>query len=488
MAQFQFCCGRSGFAEPALLLARSFLLAALLSMTGALAIAAPAVLAPSPFGDGTQVDTAALGTRIPVVLVHGLGGSNEGWDNFLRAYEQNPAWRSVFKPYSFNYSSTNAEVNSDPDAPRTISALGAALRDRMQDFYDRPAAAPDFGFANKRVIILAHSMGGLVVRSMMQEHVFRDGQRGGQKVLHLITLGTPHHGTPLADAALTVGLSTVNELDEGYSGFVRETTWTNFDSLNSSTLRCNPWLSQLNNYSPATGADHGRCGSVQATSLPGYYHKIIAYGASDLQDKDRDSGGVGVYKPGSSTSLLFPHSYLRSLLSRSYRNDGVVPMVSAQFEGPALWLRREAYDCDHRFIRRGYPEFVRSPTATYTDWAFCAGTDSGATYASGISGGYAVSGSILGVPGGIIDTIRTVSEIERVFNWFEVEFPGFLQPAGATSDNTVEYFYYRYYPSTDAYVGAKDGNVYFLGAASNYQALFLGTLADLLPRAQAAGF
>jgi hypothetical protein len=469
------------------LLARSIFLATLLAMTGTQVMAAPAVLAPSPFADGTQVDTAALGTRIPVILVHGLGGSNEGWDNFLRAYEQNPDWRSAFKPYSFRYSSTNAEVISDPAAPRTISGLGAALRDAMQNFYDIPAAAPAFGFGNKRVIILAHSMGGLVARSMMQEHVFRDGQRGGRKVLHLITLGTPHHGTPLADAAIMLGLHTVDELDEGYSGFVAETTWTNFDALNSSSLRCNPWLARLNNYAPATGGNYGRCGLVPATPLPGYYEKIIAYGASALQNKDWDSGAVDVYKPGSSTSLLFPYNYLRSLLSRSYRNDGVVPMASAQFEGTALWLRRQAYDCDHRYIRRGYPEFVRSLTSTYEDWAFCAGTDSGTSYASGTWGGYAVSGSILGVPGGIIDTIKTVSEIERVFNWFEQAFAGYLQPAGATSDIALE-FYYRYYASTQAYIGVKNGEVYYLGPASGNQLLALGPLTYFLAQAQATGF
>lgn len=448
------------------------------------AAAGPATLAPSQFNSGVPVDTSALGTRIPVVLVHGLGGAGQGWENFLQAYAQNPAWRGAFKPYTFKYSSSAPEVLADPAAPRTISGLGAALRDVMQAYYDRPAAAPEFGFGNKRVVLLAHSMGGLVARSMMQEHVFRDGQRGGQKVLHLITLGTPHHGTALADAAIVLGLQ--SELSDGYFGFVADMRWTNFDGLDSSTLRCNGWLAQLNNYAPSTGASYGRCGRVAGNPLPGFYEKIIAYGAATLQTPDLQFG-IGAFKPGSSPSLLISWGYLHDALSRSYRNDGMVPMASSQFDGTALWQASEAFDCDHRYLERGYPEVVRSLTASYTDWAFCAGTGSGASYASGGSGGYAVSGSIYGVPGGIIDTIKTVSNAERVFDWAEQAFAGFLQPAGSATQIWNGY-YYRHYPSTQSNVGVKDGNVYYQGSASGQQIVFIATLATFLAQAQAAGF
>lgn len=487
MTLFPSFCARAGLTHKALLAARGAVIAALLLLASSLAAAAPPVLYPSQFNDGMQVDTSALGTRIPVVLVHGLGGSTEGWERFLRAYELSPGWRAAFKPYSFRYSSSTAEVSADPAAPRSIRELGGALRDVLQDYYDRPATAPDFGFGNKRIIVMAHSMGGLVARSMMQEYAFRDGQRGGRKVLHLITLGTPHHGTPLSDAAIVLGRQTVSELEDSWFGFVADTTWTNFDGLDMSGGRCNPWLAQLNNYAPATGGHYGRCGSVPANPLRGFYDKIIAYGARDLQRPDLYLGRVGVYKPGSSTSLLIPYSYLYSGFGRTYSNDGVVPIISAQFEGAALWQRSEAFDCDHRYIRRGYPEFVRTPTMTYTDWAFCAGTGSGITYESGIPGGYAVSGSILGVPGGIIDTIRNASEIERVFNWLEQAYPSYLQPAGATSDIVGAEYYYRYYATSQAYLAVKAGNVYYVGPVPNDQALFIGTVAGFLVHAQAAG-
>ena len=489
MAPLRSARARARFMDVSFLMVRSILLAALLSLAATPASALPLALFPSTFGDGTQVDTAVLGNRIPVVFVHGLGGGSDGWNSILRAYEQNPAWRGAFKPYSFNYPSTQTEVTADPTAPRTLTALGAALRDFMQGYYDEPMSAPDFGFGNKRVIIVAHSMGGLVARSMMQEHVFRDGQRGGQKVLHLITLSTPHHGTQLSDAAVQLGLQTVSEIGNGYSGFVAQTTWTNFDGLDMSGGQCNPWLAQLNNYAPSTGAVYGRCGSVPANPLPGYYNKIIAYGASHLQSPDLQFG-TGVFKPGSSTSLLPSYLYLHGDtpggLSRTYQNDGITPMVSAQFTGATVWQRAEAFDCDHRYMKDGYPEFVRSATATYTDLAFCAGTGSGASYASGVSGGFAVSGSILGVPGGIMETIKNVSQIERVFNWGEQAYASYLQPAGATSD-IWNGFYYRYYPSTNFYVGVKDGNVYYQGPTDS-QPVLIATLANFLAQAQAAGF
>src|SRR6185369_13648679 len=109
MAPLQSARARARFTVVSFLMVRSFLLAALLSMAATLASALPLALFPSTFGDGTQVDTAVLGKRITGIIVHGLGGGSDGWNSILRAYEQNPAWRGAFKPYSFNYPSTQTE-------------------------------------------------------------------------------------------------------------------------------------------------------------------------------------------------------------------------------------------------------------------------------------------------------------------------------------------------------------------------------------------
>lgn len=460
------------------------LAAVFLLVAAAQARAAPASLAPSQFNDEGQVDTDAVGNRIPVVLVHGLGGSTDGWDAFLKVYAQDPAWRAAFKPYSFRYNTTTADVLADPSGPRTIKGIGGALRDAMQAYYGQPTPAPHFGFGNKRVVVLAHSMGGLVARSMMQEHVFADGERGGQKVLHLITLGSPHHGSQLADAAIATGLA-VSEYNDVYPVFLAQMTWTNHDSLNQSSGLCNPWLALLNNYAPSNGASYGSCGNIPANPLPGFYDRIIAYGTSNLQSPDLQIGN-GVFKPGSAPALTVTYSYLHGSLARSYPNDGIVPLASAQFEGPSLWQRGQAFQCDHRYIKRGYPEVVRTSGADYSDWAFCAAT-SGAKYPSGTAGGYAVSGSIFGVAGGVVDTIKTASQAERVMNWAEQAYAPFLQPSGAMSGIAGKY-YYRYYPASNASVGVMDGNVYYRGPESKHQIMFVATLPAFLAKAQLAGY
>ena len=51
-----------------------------------------------------------------------------------------------------------------------------------------------------------------------------------------------------------------------------------------------------------------------------------------------------------------------------------------------------------------------------------------------------------------------------LFNWAEVNYASLFAPAGRTSQ-TVDAYYYRYYPTTNAYVGisAADKHVYYLG-------------------------
>ncbi|WP_229425598.1 MULTISPECIES: alpha/beta fold hydrolase [unclassified Massilia] len=48
---------------------------------------------------------------------------------------------------------------------------------------------------SQQVALVAHSMGGLVVRAWMRRH-------GSERVARVITLGTPHHGTGMANFGL----------------------------------------------------------------------------------------------------------------------------------------------------------------------------------------------------------------------------------------------------------------------------------------------
>lgn len=451
-------------------------LAILLAAACSLATAAPE-LAPSRFNDGASVDDEPMGRRIPLVLVHGLGGSGQGWEQFLKVYAANASWRAAFKPYTFRYASKSADVTADPAAPRTISGLGKSLIDSLQAHYDKPASAPHYGFGGKSMVVMAHSMGGLVARSMMQEHTFPDGRSGGERVLHLITLGTPHMGTPMADAAFALGLQYSDEFRTAYLGFVAGMTWTHHDAKAIPGGVCNPWLAALNNYAPSASMSLGTCGFAAQVPKRGFYERIIAYGARTLQQPDIPLP-LGMFKPGSEPALLAPYIYMHDVLDGHYDNDGVVPFASARFTMRDIASRHEAYACDHRYLERGYPVLVKAVQGTSSAWTFCSAS---------VDGAAGLSKSIHGSVGGIVERIRAVSDAERLFAWAEVAHAGLLQPSGAVTD-VAEGYLFRHYASTGALVGVKDGWLYYKGPASGQQILRVGSVTEMLKGAALAGY
>jgi len=51
---------------------------------------------------------------------------------------------------------------------------------------------------------------------------------------------------------------------------------------------------------------------------------------------------------------------------------------------------------------------------------------------------------------------------ETIFNWAEINYPHLFSPSGAQTQETQGYLY-RYYPATNTYAGAKEGEVFVLG-------------------------
>lgn len=76
---------------------------------------------------------------------------------------------------------------------------------------------------------------------------------------------------------------------------------------------------------------------------------------------------------------------------------------------------------------------------------------------------------------------------DRVFNYLEATYPQYVAPKGASSSISSGY-YFRYYASTNSYVGSLNGNLYYLVPAINDQVNLLGSLSDWLAIAAAAGF
>lgn len=81
------------------------------------------------------------------------------------------------------------------------------------------------------------------------------------------------------------------------------------------------------------------------------------------------------------------------------------------------------------------------------------------------------------------------TDVDRVFNYIEATYPQYARPSGyvSTTEPGLGY-YFRYYAGTNAYLGFKDGNLYYLVPAISGDVQLLAPLAGLLAAAVAAGY
>ncbi len=110
--------------------------------------------------------------RLPVLLLHGYS-CNRG---VMLPLRRRLGARGV-SAYTHNLEPAFADIDSYADAlARRIEEICAAT-------------------GADKLVIVAHSMGGLAARACLRKH-------GARRVAKLITLGTPHHGTALARLGL----------------------------------------------------------------------------------------------------------------------------------------------------------------------------------------------------------------------------------------------------------------------------------------------
>jgi hypothetical protein len=263
--------------------------------------ASPSLHTPS-FSDGREVDSLPLGMRIPLILIHGMKEDSTVWTIFLERFWRTPLEiPNQFKPYAFDYRTEKAKMQSDD--PSNIPRLGGVFGTSLQQ-----------SFGDTQVVILSHSMGGLVARSMMANSFH--GHPGSDKVLLLITLATPHHGTSLANRYLKdSSVPFFSELGEGFAADMR---WDCSDGV----------------------VLDSQCGSQIFSETD--FSKTVVYAATFtpaipcLQD------------------LCLSHDLL---CADGYcTNDGAVPLQSALFNhAPPDGIRRRevAGSCDHNEILNG---------------------------------------------------------------------------------------------------------------------------------------
>ena len=95
--------------------------------------------------------------KIPVVFVHGLWGSPRNWEGMIQVLEADPFVPQHFQFLTYGYS-TNAPI------PYLASSLRRGLR-RLRDRLDPGGSDP----AWDRMVLIGHSMGGLLCKMMTQE-------------------------------------------------------------------------------------------------------------------------------------------------------------------------------------------------------------------------------------------------------------------------------------------------------------------------------
>ncbi len=136
---------------------------------------------------GQRLDAAALGPgpdapRRVLLLVHGLCMSDGGW---LR----NGHDHGVLLGKALGAAPVYAWYNSG----RHISENGRDLADTLEQLL------ADWPVPLDELVIIGHSMGGLVARSAVHQATLL-GQQWPQRLKKLVFLGTPHHGAPLERA------------------------------------------------------------------------------------------------------------------------------------------------------------------------------------------------------------------------------------------------------------------------------------------------
>lgn len=157
--------------------------------------------------DGTAITCPLTILRPPIMLVHGIWGSRRDWRSFT------PLINDTSRKFYVGYADYNVDLHGGvtasvpgytPEVLRDIrgNALGfdyAAprvldqIRQHIEDFRrDKQAAAT-------QVDVIAHSMGGDISRTLINLPRYTGSRSFGAGYIHkVITIGTPHQGSQLA--------------------------------------------------------------------------------------------------------------------------------------------------------------------------------------------------------------------------------------------------------------------------------------------------
>src|SRR5437588_2563473 len=121
----------------------------------------------------------------PIILVHGLFGFNQLTFGGLKVTDY----------FRLIPDALRRDGHPVPEPPRLNPA--GSVAERAQDLKNYLQDANRGDVSGTQVHIIAHSLGGLDSRFMISKLGMAD------RVLSLTTIGTPHHGTPIADIVVS---------------------------------------------------------------------------------------------------------------------------------------------------------------------------------------------------------------------------------------------------------------------------------------------
>lgn len=304
-------------------------------------------------------DGSDLGDRSPLLLIHGwqtesvpAPGVISIWDNLVYYYDNDLEFQDYFKIYYVRYVSNLITVND----------IGHELRYDLDDITE---------FQGKQISIIAHSMGGLVSKSFMNRTVnsgYYSGQQGGERIDKLITLGTPHHGSPMANGdsretafSNNIPINLFNRFDDAFAPvkfdkYSRiDLYWDNYRSpdlldYNIYPLESNDWLNsdKMNGDSTFDSKIIAYAGSfhlldVPSNPLTSVYPPYISY----ITYSGYQLGNIVLYK------------MWNSKYNESHLNDGIVPLSSALFYNHTILKRRFFFGYNHKRIAYGMSNYYK---------------------------------------------------------------------------------------------------------------------------------
>ncbi|MFE6662421.1 alpha/beta fold hydrolase [Streptomyces sp. NPDC057697] len=175
------------------LLARIIALCATLAALLGLGVTLPtsAVAAPGPCSAGRKVvqvePHGPLAKSTPVLFVHGIASGAETWGETKASFPASVARLSRVTAWTYDYSAAQPEWVTDRRiGPQLADAINCLAR-----------------IAGHKVIVVAHSMGGLATQYAASRP---NGQLGGktrQNIAEVITIGTPTLGSEIITALQT---------------------------------------------------------------------------------------------------------------------------------------------------------------------------------------------------------------------------------------------------------------------------------------------